>query len=108
MVRLGESTDITLGINYVIALQGIFPPRNIGEVPEVTPSSVGPDPYIGAIGLFAGTFPPRGWAFCDGQLLPISGNEALFAILGTTYGGDGRTDFALPDLRGRVPVHPTN
>ena len=108
VVRLGDSTDITLGINYVIALLGIFPPRNVGDVPVVTPSSVGPDPYIGAIGLFAGTFPPRGWAFCDGQLLPISGNEALFAILGTTYGGDGQTNFALPDLRGRMPVHPTN
>ena len=56
--------------------------------------------------MFAGTFAPRGWAYCDGQLLPISGNEALFSLLGTTYGGDGRTTFALPDLRGCVPVHP--
>ena len=55
--------------------------------------------------MFAGNFAPRQWAFCDGQLLPISSNSALFSILGTTYGGDGRTTFALPDLRGRVPIH---
>nr|WP_313791253.1 tail fiber protein [Lacinutrix neustonica] len=56
--------------------------------------------------MFGGNFAPRGWAFCDGQLLPISSNSALFSILGTTYGGDGRTTFALPDLRGRVPLGP--
>jgi microcystin-dependent protein len=55
--------------------------------------------------MFAGNFAPRGWAFCEGQLLPISQNAALFSILGTTYGEDGRTTFALPDLRGRVPIH---
>lgn len=55
--------------------------------------------------MFAGNFAPRGWAFCDGQLLPISQNSALFSIIGTIYGGDGRTTFALPDLRGRVPMH---
>lgn len=60
--------------------------------------------FIGIVKLFAGTFAPRGWAFCQGQLLPISANSALFSILGTTYGGDGRTTFALPDLRGRVAV----
>jgi microcystin-dependent protein len=59
---------------------------------------------LGEIHLFAGNFVPRGWAACDGRLLPISQNQALFAILGTTYGGDGRTNFALPDLRSRVPV----
>ena len=63
------------------------------------------EPFIGQIIMFAGNFAPRGWAFCDGQLLPISQNTALFSILGTTYGGDGRTTFALPDLRGRVPMH---
>ena len=57
------------------------------------------DPFIGQILMFASNFPPRGWAFCDGQLLPISAHTALFSILGTTYGGDGRTTFALPDLR---------
>jgi microcystin-dependent protein len=64
------------------------------------------DPFIGQIVLFAGNFAPRGWAFCDGQLLDISTHQSLFAIVGTTYGGDGRTTFALPDLRGRVPLHP--
>lgn len=63
------------------------------------------EPLLGSIILFAGTFAPRGWAFCEGQLLAISQNQALFSILGTTYGGDGRTTFALPDLRGRSPVH---
>lgn len=60
---------------------------------------------LGEITMFAGNFAPRGWQFCDGQLLPISQYEALFSILGTTYGGDGRTTFGLPDLDGRVPVH---
>lgn len=64
------------------------------------------DPFIGEVKLFAGNFAPRGWMFCDGQLLPIAQNSALFSILGTTYGGDGRTTFALPDLRGRVPLGP--
>jgi len=64
------------------------------------------EPYIGAIVMFAGNFAPRGWAFCNGQILPISQNTALFSILGTTYGGNGTTTFALPDLRGRVAIHP--
>jgi microcystin-dependent protein len=64
------------------------------------------DAYIGEIRLFAGNFAPRGWAFCEGQMLSIAQNTALFSILGTTYGGDGRTTFTLPDLRGRVPLHP--
>ncbi|MBI1494839.1 phage tail protein [Halocynthiibacter styelae] len=63
------------------------------------------EPFIAQIMIFGGTFAPRGWAFCDGQLLPISSNEALFSLIGTTYGGDGRTNFALPDLRGRAPIH---
>ena len=62
------------------------------------------DSIIGEIRMFAGNFAPTGWAFCQGQLLPIAQNTALFSLLGTTYGGDGRTTFALPDLRGRVPV----
>lgn len=66
------------------------------------------DPFLGEIIMFGGNFAPRGWAFCDGQLLAISGNSALFSILGTTYGGDGRTTFALPDLRGRFPIHAGN
>ena len=63
------------------------------------------DPYIGEIRLFAGTFAPAGWAFCDGTRLAISEYDALFALIGTTYGGDGQQTFALPDLRGRVPIH---
>ncbi len=66
------------------------------------------DPFIGEIIMFAGNFPPRGWAFCDGQLLSINSHSALFSILGTTYGGDGRTTFGLPELRGRVPMHAGN
>jgi microcystin-dependent protein len=62
-------------------------------------------PYVGEIRLFAGNFAPAGWMFCDGQLLPISEYETLFNLIGTTYGGDGQSTFALPDLRGRVPLH---
>jgi len=63
------------------------------------------EPYLGEIRMFAGNFAPAGWAFCDGRLLPISEDSALFALLGTFYGGDGQTTFALPDLRSRVPIH---
>ena len=63
------------------------------------------EPFLGQIQAFGFNFAPRGWAHCNGQLLPISQNEALFSLLGTTYGGDGRTTFGLPDLRSRVPVH---
>lgn len=63
------------------------------------------EPFIAEIRLFAGNFAPTGWAFCLGQLLPISQNTALFSLLGTYYGGDGRTTFALPDLQDRVPIH---
>jgi microcystin-dependent protein len=62
-------------------------------------------PYVGEIRMFAGNFAPAGWMFCEGQLLPISENETLFQLIGTTYGGDGETTFALPDLRGRLPLH---
>ena len=81
-----------LGMNYIIATQGIFPARD------------GAEPFIAEITLFGGNFAPRGYAFCNGALLSIAQNTALFSLLGTTYGGDGRTTFALPDLRGRVPV----
>jgi len=63
------------------------------------------EPFIGEIRIFAGTFAPQGWALCDGQLLAVSQYDALFSLLGTSYGGDGRTTFGLPDLRGRVPIH---
>ena len=63
------------------------------------------EPYVGEIKMFGGTFAPAGWAFCSGQLLPISENETLFNLIGTTYGGDGQETFALPDLQGRAPMH---
>jgi microcystin-dependent protein len=65
-------------------------------------------PYVGEIRMFAGNFAPAGWMFCEGQLLPISENETLFQLIGTTYGGDGASTFGLPDLRGRLPVHQGN
>lgn len=64
------------------------------------------EPFVAEIKIFAGNFAPRGYAFCDGQLLPIAQNTALFSLIGTTYGGDGRTTTALPNLQGRIPVHP--
>jgi microcystin-dependent protein len=87
----------SLGLNYVISTQGVFPSPGGG--------GGGGQKFLGQVGLFAGNFAPGGWAFTDGQLLPINQNQALFALLGTTYGGDGRTTFALPDLRGRTVVH---
>ena len=83
-----------LGVNYIIAMEGLYPSRNSS------------DPFIAEIIMFGGNFAPRGWAFCNGQLVAVNQYQALFSLLGTTYGGDGRTTFALPDLRGRVPVHP--
>src|ERR687894_584296 len=65
-------------------------------------------PYVGEIRMFGGNFAPAGWMFCEGQLLPISENETLFQLLGTTYGGDGQETFGVPDLRGRVPIHQGN
>ncbi len=64
------------------------------------------DPFVAEIRIFPFNFPPRGWAWCDGQLLPLSQNTALFSLLGTTYGGNGKSNFALPDLQGRSPMHP--
>jgi microcystin-dependent protein len=85
----------SLALNYVIAINGIFPSRDGGSVdPNI--------PFLGEVMAFAGTFAPSGWALCQGQLLPINQNQALFSLLGTNYGGDGRTTFALPDLRGRT------
>ena len=63
------------------------------------------EPFLGQISMFGFNFAPRSWAKCDGQILPINQNQSLYSLLGTTYGGDGRTSFALPDLRGRVPIH---
>ncbi|HRD65370.1 MAG TPA: tail fiber protein [Candidatus Competibacter sp.] len=64
------------------------------------------DPFVAEIRIFPFNFAPKGWAFCDGQLMPLSQNTALFSLLGTTYGGNGKSDFALPDLQGRAPMHP--
>lgn len=80
-----------LTLNYCIALQGIFPSRNT--------------PFLGEIDIYSFAYPPKGWAFCNGQLLPINQNQAIFALLGTTYGGNGQTTFALPNLQGRIPLH---
>ena len=66
------------------------------------------EPYVGEIRMFAGNFAPSGWMFCEGQLLPISENETLFQLIGTTYGGDGQSTFALPDLQSRIPIHSGN
>jgi microcystin-dependent protein len=85
-----------LTVNFIICIQGAFPSRN---------GFLTASPFIGEIRMFAGNFAPGGWAFCDGQLLPVSQYNALFSILGVTYGGDGRTTFGLPDLRSRVPLH---
>eukprot|EP01060_Flectonema_neradi_P040985 TRINITY_DN953_c0_g1_i4.p1 TRINITY_DN953_c0_g1~~TRINITY_DN953_c0_g1_i4.p1 ORF type:complete len:254 (+),score=54.10 TRINITY_DN953_c0_g1_i4:140-901(+) len=92
-----------LGLNYIIAITGIFPsPSDRGT------QTLSVEGMIGEVRLFAGNFAPIGWALCDGQLLPIAQNTALFSILGTTYGGNGETTFGLPDLRGRVPIGPRN
>lgn len=98
-LTFGNSSNMqpTLAISYIICLYGTYPSQNKGI-----------DPYIGEIAMFAGNFAPANWAFCDGSLLSIAQNTALFSLLGTIYGGDGETTFALPDLRGRVPVHHGN
>lgn len=93
-IAAGDSMQPWLGLNYIIARVGAFPSPNAAN------------PYLAEIVLFAGNFPPAGWAFCNGQLLPINGNQGLFSLLGTNYGGDGEVTFALPDLRSRVAMHP--
>jgi microcystin-dependent protein len=100
-MNLGASLTGTVravGINYIISLYGIFPPNGSGSASYTSQ-------MIGEIRMFAGTYAPQGWAFCDGALLSIASNTALFSILGTTYGGNGTTTFALPDLRSAVPMH---
>ena len=86
-----------LGLTYIIAVTGIFPSRG--------GSGSATGPYLGEVKIFAGNFAPDGWALCNGQILAIASNPALFSVLGTTYGGDGVTTFALPDLRAAVPMH---
>lgn len=84
------------------SLAGLF---TFGIARRSDAATTGIEPYLGQIMLVSWNYPPRGWAFCNGQLLPINQNQALFSILGTTYGGNGQTNFALPDLRNRVPIH---
>ena len=89
-----QSKNILVTTTLVVALFiGSFSPAHADE------------PFVGEIRWFAGNFAPRGWAFCDGQLLAVSQHDALFSLLGTTYGGDGRNTFGLPDMRGRMPMH---
>ena len=98
-------------VNCIIAVEGIFPSPAFtipGGTEDPGGGGAATDPFIGQIIFFAGNFAPRGWAFCDGQLLSPAQNSALFAILGTTYGGDGNSTFALPDMRGRSPMHEGN
>jgi len=92
-----ENMQPYLGLYAIIALEGIYPSRDVAYM--------GAEPFIEEKCWVPYIFAPRGWAFCDGQLLPIAQYTALFSLLGTTYGGDGRTTFALPDLRGRSPIH---
>ncbi len=80
-------------IHCIIALAGVYPSRSQS------------DPFIGQISWFGGSFAPRNWTFCDGQLLAINSNDALYSLLGTNFGGDGRTTFGVPDMRGRAPIH---
>ncbi|RYU95840.1 tail fiber protein [Emticicia agri] len=82
-----------LAINFSIALQGIYPSQNADE------------PFLGEIAMYGFSFPPKGWALCNGQLLSIEQNDPLYQLLGTTYGGNGISTFGLPDLRSRVPIH---
>ena len=86
-----------LSVNYIISTTGVFPSYGGDQASG---------PMLGEIRMFAGNYAPAGWALCDGQLIAINSNTALFSILGTNYGGDGRTTFGLPDMRGRYPVHP--
>jgi len=100
---------LALGANLILGalfLSGLSTTAAVTSTEHPSEEAFSADPFLGEVILFAGNFAPRGWAFCEGQLLPISQNTALFSILGTTYGGDGRTTFALPDLRGRVVMHP--
>ena len=100
----------SLGVNYIISLQGLNPSPNgpAGESPssQDVGTSSGEGPFLGEVAMFAGNFAPHGWALANGQTLAINQNPELFSLLGTTYGGDGMTTFALPDLRGRTVVHP--
>ena len=98
-----ENRQPTLALRYIIAMQGIYP-NNDGNPPGGTQPADRNDPFLGEIRAVPYNVAPRGWAFCEGQLLPINQHQALFSLLLTRYGGNGQTTFALPDLRGRVPI----
>ena len=101
--RAHENRPPYLVINFAIALAGIFPSRRLKHS-LIQRQPFMSDPFPPEIRMFGFNFPPRGWAACDGQLMPIAQNTALFSLLGVNYGGDGRVTFGLPDLRGNVPV----
>ena len=96
-----ENRQPFLVLNFIIALQRHLPVAQL----ETERTTIMGEPYIGEIRMFGGNFAPAGWAFCNGRLMPISENDALFTLIGTTYGGDGQETFALPNLQGRVPIH---
>lgn len=104
---LTKSLALIAGLSFFPALAKAMSNtgKNAGTQNSTPPTIQSENPFIGEIQLVAFNFAPIGWALCDGQLLSISQNTALFSLLGTTYGGDGITNFALPDLRGRVPIH---
>ncbi len=106
--RRGFLLDLPKWIGGTALLAGaanIFTSKEIKAAGNSNSPLAGIDPFIGSIDMVGFNFPPRGWAQCDGQLLAIAQNTALFSLLGTMYGGDGRVTFALPDLRGRMPIH---
>ena len=101
---LGGISKWLAGTAVLGLLANVFTAKELkGNGPPVMTAA---DPFIGGMSMIGFNFAPRSWAFCDGQLLAISSNSALFSLLGTSYGGDGRTTFGLPDLRGRVAIHP--
>lgn len=94
-----------LGINFIICTTGVFPSPNAAVYEEKGPSSIQTETNLmGTIRIIAGNIAPRGWMFCQGQLLPINTNQPFYGLIGTTYGGNGTTNFALPDMRAMVPV----
>lgn len=110
LVKSNSSGEVTnkkgnnrVAIHYIISVEGTYPTRN--SISKGNNETFGVDPFIGEITMFAGNFEPDGWAFCNGQLLDIDLYPALFSILGTAYGGNGLSTFALPDLRAGTPIH---
>lgn len=100
---LKTSSDVAIKKEKTVTPNNVLTEKEDNR-PSPTSTTFG-EPIIGEIAMFGGNFAPRSWALCNGQLLTINQHQALFSILGTTYGGDGRTTFGLPDLRGRVPIH---